>query len=195
LGQWDRHLGVSVHNRTFSFEAISFLLDEPQERLRDFSPHTLPRRSHVVARVRRPPIYSACATHSKETVVRSLRNFAKATFLASLPGDALRSCRSSPCRLQFLPRPISARRYYRDRSASIFLPTSPPVPSRQDVVVRPGYSHANLWSRRHFYLLINTFMHLTPSLRHPGNPLAPRKLDGSDGKRNDTGDHGRKPGG
>ena len=29
-------------------------------------------------------------------MVRSLRNFAKATFLASLPGNALRSCRSSP---------------------------------------------------------------------------------------------------
>ena len=31
-------------------------------------------------------MHSARATHSKETVVGSLRNFANATFLASLPG-------------------------------------------------------------------------------------------------------------
>ena len=32
--------------------------------------------------VHRPPIHSARTTHSKETVVRSLRNFANATFRA-----------------------------------------------------------------------------------------------------------------
>jgi hypothetical protein len=38
-----------------SSEVISFALDEPQRRLRDFPPHTSPRlRSHVVPHVRRP---------------------------------------------------------------------------------------------------------------------------------------------
>ena len=56
----------------FQFYAISFLLDESQECL-------------GILR----------ATNSKETVVRSPRNFTNATFLASPAGKLLRPCRSS----------------------------------------------------------------------------------------------------
>ena len=48
-------VGIRVHNRTVSSGAIGSPLDEPQQCLRNFPPHTLPRpRSHVVPRVRRP---------------------------------------------------------------------------------------------------------------------------------------------
>ena len=144
--------GVSVHNRNHFSEAISFPLDEPQHCLRDFPPHTFPRpRSHVVPRVRRPSMHSARATHSKETVVGSLRNFANATFLASLPGKALRSCRSSPAAFNPCPVVIIQKNIF------------PAVPSRHHVVVRQP---ANFWPWTHFYrpphLLVNMFMHTDP---------------------------------
>ena len=96
-------------------------------------------------------MHSARATHSKETVVGSLRNFANATFLASLPGRALRSCRSSPAAFNPCPVVIIQKNIF------------PAVPSRHHVV---GHQPANFWPWTHFYrpphLLVNMFMHTDP---------------------------------
>ena len=109
-------------------------------------------------------MHSARATHSKETVVVSLRNFANATFLASLPGKALKSCRSSPAAFNPCPVVIIQKNIF------------PAVPARHHVVVRQP---ANFWPWTHFYrpphLLVNMFMHTGPFVLSSRRETSPKR--------------------